>query len=412
MIHGKPRRILYYCQSLVGVGHLACSLRVVERLLVHAEVDLIQGGLDVAREIEHPRYRNLRQTTLLHDEESGAFFDPGGTRSVEAIWETREREIDAFLRPPYDAVVIEFYPFGRRRFKPEIMHLLRAVRAHSGPVPVFTSVREVLVPRAVENERRMIESVRKHIHTVFVRGDPAIVRFDETFSLASQIADKLFYTGYIAPAPLRDPPVRTNQILVSQGGGNVGRELLEAALAVAPRFPAHRFVLAAGARAAPPELDALRARVRSSNVEIHPFLADFQRRLAASALSISMGGDNTLMDVVTTRTPALAWPYQDNPEQGFRVRKFAEKGLVHELGTGDFAPERFEARIQQALATPYPRQPVNTDGARITCERILGVLDALAEERMRVARATSKARSASAGPVSTFPAGAGPSHGD
>lgn len=382
MIRQPPRRILYYCQSLVGVGHLACSLRVIEQLLQHCEVDLIQGGLDVARGIEHPRYRNLRQTTLLHDEDSGAFFDPDGIRSVESIWEARAREIDAFLRFPYDAIVVEFYPFGRRRFKPEIMRLLNAVREHSGPVPVFTSVREVLVPRPVENERRMIESVRKHIHTVFVRGDPAIVRFDETFSLAPEIADRLCYTGYIAPAPLPDAPARSNRILVSQGGGNVGRELLEAAIAVAPHMPSHRFVLAAGARTPPSELDALRARVHSGNVDVHPFLDDFQRRLAESALAISMGGDNTLMDIVTTRTPALAWPYQDNPEQGLRVRKFAEKGLVHELVAEDFAPARFKARIEHALSAPYPHHRVDTDGARVTCERILGMLDALRDERM------------------------------
>lgn len=387
-----PRRILYYCQSLVGVGHLACSLRVVEQLLEHCEVDLIQGGLDVARGIEHPRYRNLRQTTLLHDEDSGAFFDPQGVRSVEDIWATRAREIDAFLRFPYDAIVVEFYPFGRRRFKPEIMRLLQTVRERCGAVPVFTSVREVLVPRALENERRMVESVRKHIHTVFVRGDPAIVRFDDTFSLAPQIVDRLCYTGYIAPPPLRNPPARANRILVSQGGGNVGRELLDAAIAVAPHLPSHRFVLAAGARTPPAELDALRARIRSDNVEIHPFLADFQLRLAESTLSISMGGDNTLMDVVTTRTKALAWPYQDNPEQGLRVRKFAEKGLVHELGADDFAPPRFKQRIEQALAAPYPQQRVNTDGARVTCERILRVLDTLANERVRLVRTTPDTR--------------------
>lgn len=394
MTRQPPRRILYYCQSLVGVGHLACSLRVIEQLLRHCEVDLIQGGLDMARGIVHPRYRNLRLTPLLHDESSGAFFDPDAARGVDAIWAARERQIDAFLRFPYEAIVVEFYPFGRRRFKPEIMRLFRAVRARCGPVPVFTSVREVLVPRPLESERRMVESVRKYIDTVFIRGDPTIVRFDDTFSLAPLIADQLCYTGYIAPPPLRDAPTRSSQIVVSQGGGNVGQELLEAAIAVAPALPGYRFVLAAGARTAPEALEALRAQVRSRNVEIHPFLADFQRRLAESALSISMGGDNTLMDVVTTRTPALAWPYQDNSEQGLRVRKFAEKGLLHELSAQDFEAAHFKRRIEQALAAPYPEHAVNADGARVTCERILVALDARANAHPRGARGGGDVRSA------------------
>ncbi len=59
------KKILYYCQSLVGVGHLTCSLRIIEELLEHADVDLIQGGLDNGAVLAHAGYRNLRLPTLL-----------------------------------------------------------------------------------------------------------------------------------------------------------------------------------------------------------------------------------------------------------------------------------------------------------------------------------------------------------
>ena len=175
----KPKKVLYYCQSLVGVGHLTSSLRIVEALLPHVAVDLIHGGLEIAMPPAHAGFRRLRLQTLLHDEVSGEFFAPDGGASIEAIWAQRARAIGSFLQMPYDAIVVEFYPFGRRRFKGEILSLFRAVCGASGPVPVFTSVREVLVPRPIENERRMVESVKKHIHTVFVRGDPQVVRLDE-----------------------------------------------------------------------------------------------------------------------------------------------------------------------------------------------------------------------------------------
>ena len=370
----SPQRILYYCQSLVGVGHLACSLRIIGALLEHFEVDLIQGGLDGVPGIDHPRYRNLRQRALLHDEVSGEFFDPEGTHGVEQIWALRRAQIEGFLRWPYHAVVLEFYPFGRRRFKPEIIDLLQRVQARCGPVPVFCSVREVLVPRAPDKERRMVASVHKHIHTVFVRSDPQLLRLHETFSLAHEIEDRLCHTGYIGPPPLAQRPPRRQQILVSQGGGNVGRELLEAAIGVAPLLPAYRFLLAAGSTTPAAELDALRRSVRSVNVEIVPFLADFPRRLAESALSINMGGDNTLLEVLNARTPALAYPYQDNPEQGIRIAGFARKGLVHALTPADLAPARLKARIAAALAAPYPEHEVALDGAAVTCDEIRRVL--------------------------------------
>jgi predicted glycosyltransferase len=377
----RPPRILVYCQSLVGIGHLSATLRVVEQLLPHAEVDLIQGGLDTTRALEHPRFRNLRLPTLLHDGETGGFVDPDHGRDPDTVWAERDAAIAGFLRHPYDAIVVEFYPFGRRRFKPEIQGLFKAVRARAAnaELPIFTMVREVLVPRPEANERRMLETVRKHIHTVFVRGDPAVIAFGDTFSLAQELGDKLVHTGYIAPpAPPSSATTATRkpQVLVSQGGGDVGRELLRAAIGAAARLPHLHFLLAAGSRTPPEALAALRAEATSGNVEVVPFLADFPARLAESALSISMGGDNTLMDVITSRTPALAYPYQANPEQGIRIGKFADKGLVHALGPDDLQAERLAARIQAALAAPYPAITVATDGAAVTARHVLAVLAA------------------------------------
>ncbi|MDH3459689.1 MAG: glycosyl transferase [Burkholderiaceae bacterium] len=370
----NAKRILYYCQSLVGVGHLACSLRIIRELLSHAEVDLIQGGLDTGTALELPRYRNLRLPTLLHDHETGGLIDPEENGDVKEIWKSRTDAMTRFLRWPYHAVVVEFYPFGRRRFKREVQDLFRTVREHCGPVPIFTSVREVLVPRALETERRMVASVRKHIHTVFVRGDPAIVRFDETFSLAHEIEDRLCYTGYVSSAPPQCRPTRKKQILVSQGGGNVGRELLEGAIGAAALMPDYLFLLATGSRTTQAELDELRQTVRSGNVEITLFLPDFQQRLMESAVSISMGGDNTLLDVVTTRTPALAYPYQGNSEQGFRIKKFAEQGLLFALEAADLVAERLVGKIEQALNAPYPTRDIAVNGAFVTSEKIKSVL--------------------------------------
>ncbi len=370
------KRILYYCQSLVGIGHLTSSLRIIEALLQHAEVDLIQGGLDTNRVLDHPRFRRLKLPTLLHDGASGGFVDPDEQRDADEVWPERARAIDGFLRGPYDALVIEFWPFGRRRFKGEIGSLINAVRERSGPLPIFTSVRDVLVPRSIDKERRMVASVKKHIHTVFVRGDPNIVRLDDTFSLAHEIADRVCYTGCIAPPRPAVVPQRTQRILVSQGGGNVGRELLVAAIGAAALLPDFQFLLATGSRATAAEIDALRASVRSGNVEIVPFLQDFAQHLAASALSISMGGDNTLLDAASTRTPTLAYPYQANAEQGIRIARYAEKGFVHALAADDLAPERLKRRIEQALAAPYPSHAIAVDGARITSERLLAALGA------------------------------------
>ncbi|MEQ1806895.1 MAG: glycosyltransferase [Burkholderiaceae bacterium] len=378
-------RILYYCQSLVGVGHLACSLRIIEELVPFADVDLVYGGLDTATMFEHARLRALRLPTLLHDEDSGGLRDPDEADTVDSIWALRSAQIGAFVQGRYDAIVVEFYPFGRRRFKPEIMTMFSAVRDVSGPIPIFTSVREVLVPRPLETERRMVQTLRRHIHTVFVRSDPDVIRLDHTFSLAHEIEDKLVYTGYISAPTPATWPARKKQILVSQGGGNVGAELLIGAIGVAPLMPDFHFVLATGSRTSAGDVAKLQALLRSPNVQIVPFLADFQRHLRESAASISMGGDNTLLDVITARTPALAYPYQGNPEQSLRIEKFAQKGLLTTLAPADLAAEDLKAKILHAIGAPPSAHPIATDGARITSQKIRQIILSGAASRLAAA---------------------------
>jgi predicted glycosyltransferase len=369
------RRILYYCQSLVGIGHLTASLRIARELLAQHDVDFIQGGLDSGAGLEHPGYRNLKLPTLLHDDDTGGLIDPEGGASNDALWQARAQAIAAFLRAPYDAIVVEFFPFGRRRFRREIYALFDAVRSASGPVPVFCSVREVLIPADARTEGKIVAMVQRDIHTIFVRGDPAIVALDETFAQADAIRPKLVYTGYVAPdAPSAWPP-RRKQVLVSQGGGDVGRELLRAAAMSAPALPDYRFVLAAGSRTSKEAMDELRTDVRSDNVEVVPFLPNFQQHLLESALSISLGGDNTMLDVITTRTPALAYPYQGSSEQALRIAKLAAAGFVHALQPNDLDPARLRTRIERALATPYPQQRIAADGARLTAQKIATILN-------------------------------------
>lgn len=369
-----PRpRILFYCQSLVGVGHLTASLRVIREMLCYAEVDLIYGGQAIELRGEQG-LRILSLAALLLDDTLGELFDPEGQRSVEDIWCLRAEQISHFLEPSYAAIIVEFFPFGRRRFKAEIYRLFSQVMEQSGDIPIFSFVREVLVPESLAAEQRMVESVNAHIHTVFVRGDPQIIDFAETFSLTSQIAHKIVYVGYLGTEQAEKPFLKTSQILVSQGGGNVGGELLKASIRTAPLLPDYQFLIALGAKATSAELAELQGLTASANVSIVPFLQDYQQQLLQSALSISMGGDNTLIEVISAHTPGLAYPYPGNSEQAVRIQKLADKGLIHALTSADLVPEKLRTKILAALSSPYSAVNIGLNGAVNMSEHIKAIV--------------------------------------
>lgn len=375
MPQSSRRKILFYCQSLVGLGHLTSSLLVIRELLKHSDVDLIHGGQTVHVWPEHGGFRHLRLPTILIDSETDELYVPDSDCSIEALWAARSEAIEHFVHWPYDAVMVEFFPFGRRRLKKEILGLFRAVRQACGPIPIFSFVREILVPSPLDAEQRMVQLVQDHIHTIFVRGDPEVVRFEETFSLTDAIANRLVYAGYVSPPPPTQWPVRLKRIMVSQGGGEIGRVVLHAAIQAAPLLLDYHFLVVASSRAAESEIGELRSLVKSPNVEVVTFLSDFQENLLNSALSVSLGGDNTMMDVISTRTPALAFPYPGNSEQALRIKKLSDKGFVFPLTIDDLTPERFSVKIKETLCNSYPESAISIDGAAVMSHRIKMILD-------------------------------------
>jgi predicted glycosyltransferase len=369
----KRPRLLYYCLSLVGIGHLTASLHIIKELLNDFDIDLIYGGIDYSGFPEHDGFRVLQLPALLLNN-SGELYAPEKSDHIETVWQLRQDCIHEFVSSSYQGVIVEFYPFGRRRFKREIRSLIKHVQSLSGEIPVFSQVREVLVSSDLDSEQKILDIINAEIHTVLVRGDPDIISLDETFSLTSQLGERLFYAGYISPPAPKESPVRGNSILVSQGGGNVGQQLLSASVQVASLLPDYRFLIATGSGASPADINYLQSLVQSPNVSIVPFLTDFRSHLLTSALSINMGGDNTLLDMIATQTPSLAFPYPGNTEQALRIEKLAKNGWVTQLKESDLNPNAFKHQILSALSKPYPTTPINLNGAANICQKVKEII--------------------------------------
>lgn len=357
----RRRRLLYYCQSLVGVGHLASSRLVLRELARSFDVELAWGGPGEDSFMAIPGVRSVRLPTLLHDERAG-LRDPAGHRGLEEQWRARAAALDGFLRPPYDALVLEFFPFGRRRFKAEIARLLE----RSAAPAVFCSVGDIILPRSREEEAAIAEFAARRLRLVLVRSDPRVVRFEESFGAASALGARLRYTGYVADAP---PPARTREeiLLVSQGGSDAGWPLLEAMASAARLLPRFRVELAGGART---PASALRGLPRAPNLRVSGFLPDFRARLSRARVSISLCGENTMMDVIATRTPALVLPCGGSSEQRLRALRLEKLGFVQVLQPRDLRPRRLRERIRRVLAAPYPAFSIDMDGARRSRELI------------------------------------------
>jgi predicted glycosyltransferase len=166
--------------------------------------------------------------------------------------------------------------------------------------------------------------------------------------------------------------VGRGEVLVSAGGGAVGRRLLETAIRARPltRLRGLTWRVLAGINA--DYFDELRFLAEGS-VILERSRNDFTALLRNCELSISQAGYNTVMETLQARARAVVVPFSQGSEteQGSRARLLAERGLIEAVDEETLSPEHLAAAVERAAARPRPAAPgVDLDGARRTAELI------------------------------------------
>lgn len=360
------KKVFFYCQHLLGIGHVTRSLSIVNELSEAFEVTYVQGGPPVPLK---PRagVRVVQLDPLLMREEDSSLYDPDGRRSVEEIFRARAATLAHLSAEGFDAGVIELYPFGRKKFGPEIKALLAGARLTNPAFRAACSVRDILVEKSdsAKRNQKIAASVREDFQAVWVHSDPNLIRFGDTFSEEPAIADLIRYTGFVAEPAKASLATRENQIVLSLGGGSVGEELFRAAAKVVGRFADFRFLFVSGPYTPPALLEDLRRELSAfgERVQYSGLLPNFEEVLGRSRLSLSMAGYNTVMNLLNTRTPGLVLTYDANGEQLMRASLLESRGYLGVLSPADLTAEALGARMEKALAMTYPASLPNLNGA-------------------------------------------------
>ena len=373
-------KIFFYCQHVLGIGHLFRSFEICKALRDHAVV-LITGGPQI--EVALPKHvRTFHLPELQMDIGFTGLLSPDERLSVDQIKQRRKQELLALFeteRP--DVFLIELYPFGRKAFRFELDPVLESISENKfAPCKVVCSVRDILVEKEDQHrhEERALKTLNRYFDAVLVHSDPELIRLEETFFRYNDIQVPVVYTGFVAqqcPAGARKR-IRSqlglgetqNLIIASAGGGSVGAALLESVVKAFQRLSdssANYLRICTGPYIAQNDFESLK-RQAGRRVTVEKFCPDFVSYLAAADLSISMAGYNTSMNILATRVRALVWPFSQNKEQTMRAGRLAEIGALKVLNQEDISSPRLEQIIERCLAQKSSVSfDVNIDGA--TC---------------------------------------------
>jgi predicted glycosyltransferase len=383
----EKQRVLIYCQHVLGMGHLIRSMAIA-RALKNCAVTFINGGESLSG-VEVPPWVSIENLpSISSDSEFQELKIHSQDMTLEQVQRARRNRLVALfdrLRP--DVLLIELFPFGRKRFAFELLPLLAHIRLAGSSIKVACSLRDILVTKTdqARHEDWVVSLMNRYFDLLLIHSDPTFQTLDETFSRRTDLRCDVQYTGFVTQGsetlsdltavdqrgPADDRPL----ILASVGGGRVGYELLDNTVRASSllTFP-HRLAVFTGPYMPDQQYEALR-RLASQHphIEVQRFTPTFQALMQQAVLSISMAGYNTCMNVLKTGTKALVLPFtgHKNDEQTIRAKKLEKRGQLTVLEPEDLTPDRLAAKIAASLTMPHPGQhSINTDGGTHTAAAI------------------------------------------
>ncbi|MBA2560156.1 MAG: glycosyltransferase family 28 [Propionibacteriales bacterium] len=375
--------LLFYCQHSLGLGHLARSLALADGLAAHFDVVLLNGGRLPTTVKIPPDVRVVNLPPLGHDADYELVSHDPSMEVHDACVRRRELVLSALAQTSPSVVLIEMYPFGRKKFEFELLPLLDAVQAIGADRPkVLCSLRDILVSERRDQARhdeRASQRVNRYFDAVVMHSDPSFATLDGSFRPVTPIRVPVHYTGFVAPptpagSTRQRAATRVDRLLVSAGGGMVGEPLFRAAVDVHARL-AERTGLTTTVVAGPflpePVWRWLQAKAADSpTLDTVRQVDDLSEQMRCSVITLSQCGYNTTMDILRAGTPALVVPFSEGKEdeQRRRAERLAAMGALRV--TSDLDADRLLDDLCE-LARFQPA-PVSLDlSGRATTARII-----------------------------------------
>ena len=390
----RPKRVLYI-SSPIGLGHARRDLAIAD------ELRTLRPGLEVHWLAQHPVTELLkRRGELIHPASAFLASESGHIESQSA-----EHDLHAFkaVRTMDEILVSNFMVFDDLvrdehfdlwvgdeawdidYFLHENPELKRAPYAWMTdfvgwlPMPDGGAAEQALT---TEYNAEMIEQVARfpslRDRAVFV-GNPGDVVPDGFGAglplIRDWVAQNYQFTGYvsgISPGEFDDRAALRAELgyrddekvcVVTVGGSGVGTNLIRRVVAAFPAakrlVPGLRMIVVAGPRIDPAAIPA------HDGLEVHGYVHDLYRHLAACDLAVVQGGLTTTMELTASQRPFIYVPLRHHFEQNFHVRhRLAQYGGGRCMDYEDTVPETLAAAIAEEVARPVSYRPVETDGAQ------------------------------------------------
>jgi predicted glycosyltransferase len=360
----KPS-LLFYCQHSLGIGHLTRSFALVQALSKDFRIIFLNGGR-LPPGVKVPPFMSRIDLPPIGMDDGHTLVSRDKSFDLDFARAERRRLIDLTVRNVRpEILLVELFPFGRKKFASEILPMIRETRRLSADrALVICSLRDILVdvrPDQARHDDRARWLTDRYFNAVLVHADPAFAKLEDSFHPSKAMRTPILYSGFVVPERLRHTgTARGDHLLVSAGGGIVGDELFRAVLAARSLLKVYLPIrIVAGPFLPEAQWLSLSEMARDlPGVTLVRHVPDMVEEMRVARASVSQCGYNTALDLVVSEVPALVVPYETRTENEQSQR--AER-LV--------APQRKKSAARGARHGDREPVVVSPTASRIVIER-------------------------------------------
>jgi len=362
------KRILVYSHDTFGLGNIRRMLEISRHLTdCDSELSiLIITGSPMLHAFRIPPRIDYVKLPCLARNTAGHY----GSRYLDMNLQATVRLRSSIIRGTVqdfepDLILVDKKPFG---VEDELAPALAALPTGVKRPKMVLLLRDILdSPEAtthVWRKNRYFDAIDAHYDEVLVVGSAQVFDLAGEYRFPPSAASKLRFCGYLGRKAGRKSRAevrcelgvvgRQPLVLVTPGGGEDGDALVHAyveGLAALPPWQRPRSHLVFGPEMAEEKRTAIAALAAGLGcVSQQDFSDDMMSLMDAADVVVSMGGYNTVCELLTLRKRAVVVPrVRPVLEQGIRAERMAALGLLRCVHPDWLTPQRLSETVAQEI---------------------------------------------------------------
>jgi len=380
-------RIMVYSHDAFGLGNIRRMLAICEHLL--SEIPqlsiLLLSGSPMLQGFRLLRGLDYIKLPCLNRDNSGELAVKYLGMDVDNTVKMRSELIfSAAVNFQPDLFLIDKKPLG---IKNELTATINYLHDKLPKTKLVLLLREILdIPEKTISEwqkNKYNQVIDKFYQLLLIVGSQEVFNFCEEYKLPATIADKAKFCGYIrrpqgckiSPSVSQELKLKSEEklIIVTPGGGQDGYELINTYLQGQELLNNSKYRIKSLVFCGPEmpkkqKQELYQTAAKFPQVQIREFTDDLISYLSAADVVVSMGGYNTICEILSAAKPAVVVPrIKPSQEQLIRSQRMESLGLLRSIHPEQLTSENLITQIFQILDNPQNSQNIDLGGlSRIT----------------------------------------------